>query len=142
MSYKLALLIDRLNEDTISFKLPTEPAFKKKLIALIGNEKSVYCEFSRIRRRRSTGYKSQNHHLNGHIVQIMTSCGMNSEKEYEQVKTEIKRIAHFSFGYPSDKTGHFFKSESDCNTAECAMLIEASHMLAAELGIILTESEE
>jgi hypothetical protein len=33
-------------------------------------------------------------------------------------------------------------SESDSSVEECAILIEAAHMLAAELGIVLEESEE
>ena len=32
-------------------------------------------------------------------------------------------------------------SEADSSTEECAILIEATHMIASELGIILKETE-
>lgn len=140
MSYKIALQVVSFDKDILQLRVPSEGGFNARLAKYIGNERSIVCEFSRIRKRRSTGEKSQNHHLNGHIVDIMRACGMTTPKEYDQVKTEIKRIAHLTFGYPADKTGHFFKSEAECNTEECAWLIEAAHLLAAELGIVLTES--
>lgn len=140
MSYKIALQIIGIKDGVISFKMPDDFGFRERLTKYIGNEQSIVCEFSKIRKRRSTGDGSQNHHLNGHIVDIMKACGMTTKKEYDQVKTEVKRIAHFTFGYPSDKTGHFFKSESECNSEECAWLIESAHLLAAELGIVLTET--
>ena len=142
MSYKIVLKTENVGNDFLVFQMPKDSAYNARLQKVINDCKGVVlCDFSKVRKRRSTGPGSQNHHLNGHIMQIMRELGMTTENEYNQVKTEIKRIAHFSFGYPSDKSGHFFKSEKDCNSLECSWLIEASHLLAAELGITLVESE-
>ena len=86
---------------------------------------------------RTTGEGSQNHHLNGHIVQICNYTGSG----YSAVKDEIKRIAVENLNYPYELVnGHIHpQGESECSTDECAKLIEAAHVLAAELGIILQE---
>lgn len=86
---------------------------------------------------RTTGEGSQNHHLNGHIMQICNET-CNS---YAAVKDEVKRIAVETMGYPYEIiNGHIHpKGESDSSTDECALLIEAAHVLAADLGIILQE---
>ena len=86
---------------------------------------------------RTTGEGSQNHHLNGHIMQICNE----TQNSYSAVKDEIKRIATEEMGYPYEEiNGHIHpKGESDSSTDECALLIEAAHVLAADLGIILQE---
>lgn len=86
---------------------------------------------------RTTGAHSQNHHLNGHIIQICNVTGSS----YNAVKDEVKRIAVENMGYPYEiVNGHIHpKGESESSTDECAKLIEAAHVLAAELGIILQE---
>ena len=87
--------------------------------------------------RRTTGEHSQNHHLNGHIMQICNETGSS----YNAVKDEIKRIAVENMGYPYEEiNGHIHPiGESESSTDECAKLIEAAHVLAADLGIILQE---
>lgn len=86
---------------------------------------------------RTTGEGSQNHHLNGHIMQICNE----TYNSYAAVKDEVKRIAVETMGYPYEiVNGHIHpKGESDSSTDECALLIEAAHVLAADLGIILQE---
>ena len=86
---------------------------------------------------RTTGAHSQNHHLNGHIMQI---CNETSNS-YEAVKNAVKMIAVEQMEYPyTDFHGVITpKPESECSTEECAKLIEASHILAADLGLILQE---
>lgn len=86
---------------------------------------------------RSTGKLSQNHHLNGHIMQICEVTG----NSYEAIKYCIKMLAVEEMGYPYELIdGHVFpKGERDCNTQECAALIEAAHVWAAHHGIILDE---
>lgn len=86
---------------------------------------------------RTTGAYSQNHHLNGHIMQICNETGNG----YSAVKDEVKRIAVENLGYPYEiVNGHIHpKGESESSTDECAKLIEAAHMLAADLEIILQE---
>ena len=89
------------------------------------------------RKPRTTGAHSQNHHLNGHIMQICNETG----NSYDAVKNEIKRIAVENMGYPYEEiNGHIHpQGESECSTDECAKLIEAAHVLAADLCIILQE---
>lgn len=140
MAYKIALRVKEVTDNSISFYLPVETAYKARLLKYIGKEPALVIDFQKMRKKRSTGERSQNHHLNGHIGDIMKACGMTTKKEYDQVKTEIKRIAHFTFGYPADRTGHFFLSEAEANSEQCAWLIEAAHLLASDLGVILTES--
>lgn len=90
------------------------------------------------KRPRTTGKDSQNHHLNGHIMQICNETGAG----YSAVKDEVKRIAVETMGYPYEIiNGHIHpKGESDSSTDECNLLIEAAHVLAADLGIILIEA--
>ena len=89
------------------------------------------------KRPRTTGEGSQNHHLNGHIMQICNETGSS----YNAVKDEIKRIAVENMGYPYELVnGHIHpQGESECSIDECAKLIEAAHVLAADLCIILQE---
>jgi hypothetical protein len=92
------------------------------------------------RRPRSTGPYSQNHHLNGHCQAIAMETG----QDYETVKREVKRMA-VSMGYPPPEEWRgetVYKSEADCTVEECGLLIDAAHLLAAELGILLREDEE
>ena len=86
------------------------------------------------KRPRTTGEGSQNHHLNGHIMQICNE----TQNSYNAVKDEIKRIATEEMGYPYEEiNGHIHPiGESESSTDECAKLIEAAHVLAADLGII------
>ena len=89
------------------------------------------------RKPRTTGEHSQNHHLNGHIMQICNETQIS----YNAVKDEIKRIATEEMGYPYEEiNGHIHPiGESESSTDECAKLIEAAHVLAADLEIILQE---
>lgn len=86
---------------------------------------------------RTTGEGSQNHHLNGHILQICNETG----NDYDSVKDAIKMIAVENMGYPYKTIGKKIVPlrERESSTDECAKLIEAAHILAADLGIILQE---
>jgi hypothetical protein len=89
-------------------------------------------------RPRSTGPQSQNHHLNGHIQEICAETG----NDFNVVKTWVKQQA-ISRGYPFE-TFHGVmvpKSEANASVEECAILIDVVHQLAAELGIMLSETE-
>ena len=89
------------------------------------------------KRPRTTGKDSQNHHLNGHIMQICNATG----QDYETIKYCVKMIAVEQMGYPYKTiAGHIVpQPESESSTDECAKLIEAAHVLAAQLSIILQE---
>ena len=96
------------------------------------------------RKLRSTGDKSQSHHLNGHIQQICKETG----NEFQDVKEYIKSKA-VAMGYPMlMKDGKVVVnpygeprgiSEADSSIEECSLLIEQAHMLASEYGIELKE---
>lgn len=89
------------------------------------------------KRPRTTGKDSQNHHLNGHIMQICNETG----NSYEAIKYCVKMQAVEEMGYPYELVdGHIFpKPERESSTDECALLIEAAHVWAAQHGIILQE---
>lgn len=97
------------------------------------------------RKRRSTGVGSQGHHLNGHIQQIAVATG----QPFEDIKKYVKQKA-ISQGYPmiqrfgrpvEDLWGNPLGiSETEATVQECSILIDVTHRLAAELGIILQEA--
>ena len=89
------------------------------------------------KRPRTTGKDSQNHHLNGHIMQICAETG----NDYDAVKDAVKMLAVSTMGYPYKTIGGQIvpQRERDASVDECALLIEAAHILAADLGIILQE---
>lgn len=89
------------------------------------------------KRPRTTGEGSQNHHLNGHIMQICNETG----NDYDTIKYCVKMLAVEQMGYPyKTVAGHILpQPESQSSTDECALLIEAAHILAAQLSIILQE---
>ena len=89
------------------------------------------------KRPRTTGEGSQNHHLNGHIMQICNETG----NDYDTIKYCVKMLAVEQMGYPYKTiAGHILpQPESKSSTDECAKLIEAAHVLAAQLSIILQE---
>ena len=96
------------------------------------------------RATRTTGDKSQNKHLNGHIQQICVETG----NDFQDVKEHIKSKA-VAMGYPMlMKDGKMVVnpygeprgiSEADSSVEECSILIEVAHMLASEYGITLRE---
>ena len=87
------------------------------------------------KRPRTTGDGSQNHMLNGNIMQICNETG----NDYDTVKLAVKMIAVEQLGYPyKTLAGNIIPlPERESSTVECSKLIEASFMLAADLGIIL-----
>lgn len=89
------------------------------------------------KRPRTTGKGSQNHHLNGHIIQICNETG----NSYDAIKYCVKMLAVEEMGYPYEIIdGHIWpKAEHESSTDECAKLIEAAHVWAAHQGIILQE---
>ena len=89
------------------------------------------------KRPRTTGKDSQNHHLSGHIMAICNETG----NDYDSVKDAVKMIAVENMGYPYKTIGGRIvpQRERECSVEDCAKLIEAAHILAADLGIILQE---
>ena len=135
-----------LKRVTIAGRIAFEPPADKAADANIKHEltkcRDKYNDYVLVtmqppKRPRTTGPESQNHHLNGHIMQIVNETG----NSYEVVKYCVKIIAVEQIGYPSRTiAGHIIpQPESESSTDECALLIEAAHILAAEIGIILIE---
>lgn len=97
------------------------------------------------KKRRTTGSGSQSHHLNGHIQQIAMATG----QPFEDIKKYVKQKG-ISQGYPmlmrfgrplEDLWGNPLGiSETEATVQECSILIDVTHRLAAELGIILQEA--
>ena len=126
----------------IAFAVPTDTAIreaiKRELVKCRDKHNDyVLVTIASPKRPRTTGDGSQNHHLNGHIMQICVETG----NDYDAIKNAVKMIAVEQMGYPyTDFHGVITpKSESESSTDECAKLIEAAHILAADLGIILRE---
>ena len=129
----------------IAFEVPQEPELKDALVRVLSACKEKYNDYVSVAFRppykpRTTGKGSQSHHLNGHIAQICNVTG----NDHETIKYCVKMIAVEQLNYPFNTVcGHVVpKPERECDTEECAKLIEASHMLAAQIGIILREEAE
>ena len=126
----------------IAFAVPSDTAIREAIKRELTKCRDKHNDYVLVtiaspKRPRTTGDGSQNHHLNGHIMQICAETG----NDYEVVKNAVKMIAVEQMGYPyTDFHGVITpKSESESSTDECAKLIEAAHILAADLGIILKE---
>ena len=90
-------------------------------------------------RPRSTGWKSQNHHVNGHCQQIAIETG----NSFSAVKEHMKFLA-INRGYPMETMPDGMpvpKSEADITVEEAAILIETIHQFAAEWNIELKEGD-
>jgi hypothetical protein len=111
-----------------------QPAVERYAESL--GDKFALVKLDKIRKHRSTGWKSQNHHINGHCQQIAQDTG----NDFDTVKTYCKTQA-ISRGYPfDDYHGQVVPwSESRIDTLQASYLIDMIHQLAAELGIILQE---
>ena len=101
-------------------------------------------------RPRTTGYKSQNHALNGYIQQICMETG----QDFASTKNYVKQMA-IEMGYPrktqrtvrgiEDATDWWGNpigiSEAEASVADCSLLIDCAMRLASDLGIILKIGE-
>lgn len=97
---------------------------------------------------RSTGYKSQNHAINGYCQQLAVELGM----DFSMIKFAMKRMA-FKRGYPFmlDENGEIMispfdnepipESEKKISVEQAAMLIDTIKQFAAEHSIRLEEGE-
>lgn len=102
---------------------------------------------STVRKPRSTGWKSQNHAINGFVQQIANETG----EDFGVIKMHCKRKA-LTRGYPlmerdgaiiySQITGEAIpESESNISTIEAGYLIDEIQQLSSELGIVLGGSD-
>lgn len=134
--------------ETLAVIAPRDQRERLEKVIKIADERNggyITVTIENVRKPRTTGDKSQNKHLNGHVQQLAGETGM----EFEVIKMEIKHRA-LKRGYPIlynadgkimfDLWGRARGiSEADCSTVECGYLIEEAHQLAAELDIVLIE---
>lgn len=127
----------------LSFELPSDAGLLERLKNVLSQAKKNNKDYllvtvQTVRKPRTVGEGSQNHHLNGHIMQICLETG----NDYDTIKAIVKKIA-VDMGYPyREVAGHIVPiRERESSTEECAKLIEASHVLAGELRIVLREAE-
>lgn len=140
---ELKLTLKRVEEKGyIKFKAPEEIELRAALQDVLRLCRDKYNDYVQITLKppfkpRTTGNLSQNHHLNAHIIQICNE----TKHSYDIIKYCIKMLAVEEMEYPYEEVdGHIMpKGERDCNTEECAKLIEAAHVWAAHHGIILRE---
>ena len=130
------------NKGYLQFELPAGTEAREALAALLiscrdKNNDFVTVNLSRPRKPRTTGPGSQNHHLNGHIMQLCQATG----NDYDTIKYCVKMTAVEQLGFPyTEVAGHIIpKAERETSTEECAKLIEAAHIMAANLGLVLRE---
>jgi len=129
----------------ISFEVPR--AYAKELGELFTKSpEKMDVELSTPKRKRTTGYRSQNHRFNSHIQQIANETG----NDFADVKLYVKRKA-FARGLPfaTKANGEIIYSlvdgepmpisESAMDTVQCSWCIEEVNILAAEMGIVLSE---
>ena len=126
----------------IAFAVPMDTtireAIKRELIKCRDKHNNyVLVTIASPKRPRTTGDGSQNHMLNGNIMQICNETG----NDYDTVKLAVKMIAVEQLGYPYKTiAGNVIPlRERESSTVVCSKLIEASFMFAADLGIILKE---
>ena len=125
-----------------SFELPIP--YRTAFWRMVEDSPTQYFQvkISRPKKPRTVGYKSQNHHINGHIQQI---C-METDNSFTAVKERMKELA-LDRGYPYETLldGSVEpKSEADISSLEATYLIDTIHQFADEYGIRLIEdnSEE
>lgn len=140
------IVMHRINggKGIVSFEVPAEPEVQETLRNILRTCRDKYNDYVSVSfkppyKPRTTGAHSQNHHLNGHIMQICAE----TQNDYETIKYCVKMIAVERLGYSYEQFGKYIvpKGERDCDTEEESKLIEAAHILAAEIGIILREAE-
>ncbi len=134
-------------DESVSFAVPKSLRFEyRELVRKAQPVDRFDLIVANLRKRRSTGPWSQSHHLNGHCQQIANQTG----QDFETVKLYGKRMA-IARGLPlkTKPDGEIVYSitdgqpvpisEADMDTIQCGWCIEETHILAAELGIVLRE---
>lgn len=131
----------------VAFEIPENREAEYAALILKGQPSDLYdVTISTLRRRRTTGWKSQNHATNGFCQQIANETG----NDFGDVKMFAKRRA-IARGLPlmTRPNGDLVYSlvdgeplpisESDMDTIQCGYVIDELKILAGELGITLRE---
>jgi hypothetical protein len=116
--------------DAVANKLQVEEPEKYKLTFSIEKKKKP----------RTTGPKSQQAHLHGHLQQIADYCGYYMSEIKEAMKEDISDWPRKIIDV-GDTRRTIYMSEADADTVLESKAIEWTHVKASELGIILYEGE-
>lgn len=123
---------------TLTLEVPDKMVDTYKRNALVALKVGDYWNVEPAKKKRSTGPHSQNHHANGHLMQIASETG----NSFEVVKMESKKMACEAgyWRYETLGNGSIWPgSEANSTIDEAAAWIECIHRLAADLGIVLRE---
>lgn len=143
--YKIDTVL-KLTDNGIRIPKDLQPA-KKRLFDFCNKSRGGYLRMTLAPpyKKRTTGEKSQNHHINGHCQQISNVTGQSffDVKKYAKQKA-IDRgypILYNEEGKPVlDLWGNEQGiSETETDTIQAGYLIESLHEVAALLEIILDE---
>ncbi len=91
-------------------------------------------------RPRTTGWKSQNHHLRGHARQLCEDTGFTMQEMMQVIKADTPSwpVEYKEF---NGKTRMIYASEADVSIEVCSEAIEITHRIAADRGINLIEGD-
>ncbi len=89
-------------------------------------------------RPRTTGWKSQNHHLRGHVRQLCGYTGFTMQEMMQAIKEECPNWP-VDFKEFRGKRRTVYASEADINVEICSEAIEITHRIAADLAVRLVE---
>ncbi len=92
-------------------------------------------------RPRSTGWKSQNHHLRGHARQMCGYTGFTMSEMMQAIKEDTPDWP-MEFKEFRGKRRQFYASEADISMEVASEAIEICHRIAADNDWILKESDE
>ena len=92
-------------------------------------------------RPRSTGWKSQNHHIRGHARQLCDYTGFTMREMMDVIKEECPNwpVEYREF---RGKRRAVYASEADISVEVASEAIEICHRIAADNGWTLKEVEE
>lgn len=88
---------------------------------------------------RSTGWKSQNHHINGHCQQIAVETGASFEAVKYFMKMEAIGAGWLIDTLPNGQAVPKSEGDPDISSWHASILIETIHRIAAEWSIFLRE---
>jgi hypothetical protein len=92
-------------------------------------------------RPRTTGWKSQNHHIRGHVRQLCGYTGFTMQEMMVVIKEECPNwpVEYKEF---RGKRRAVYASEADISVEIASSAIEICHRIAFDLGVKLIEDDE
>jgi hypothetical protein len=127
-------------------KNPTGPLAAAHRVLMEKAEQGVGGAYLAVRldlrhRPRSTGWKSQNHHIRGHARQLCEYTGYTMSEMMQAIKEDTPSWP-VEFREFRGKQRKFYASEADISMEVCAEAIEICHRTAFDLGVVLIEEND